>query len=160
MSRVRTKDTNLELLVCSALRTRGITFAKHVRTLPGSPDLVFVQQRVAVFVDGDFWHGYRLPIWEHKLKPFWRKKLWENRARDQRNFRKLRRSGWHVIRIWQHQLKQDLDASWIESQQVAFNFEAALKEFSGPTGNRGVRNLRLSGTLNLRETDRQFRAQL
>ena len=80
-------------------------FRKHDKSLPGRPDIVFPKERVAVFIDGDFWHGWRLPAWEHKLSKFWRDKLHANRRRDRRNFRKLRTSGWKVIRIWQHQLK-------------------------------------------------------
>src|SRR5579871_4113869 len=107
MSCVRTKDTPLERLVRCELHKRGFRFRKHVKTLPGSPDLVLVKQKLAVFIDGDFWHGYRLPSWEHKLQPFWRAKIQENRRRDQRNFRRLRRLGWRVIRIWQHQIEND-----------------------------------------------------
>ena len=110
MSCVRTKDTPLEQLVRSELHRRGYRFRKHVKGLPGSPDVVFVSQRIAVFIDGDFWHGYRLSRWEHKLQPFWSNKIHENRRRDQRNFRKLRRRGWHVIRIWQHQIERDIPA--------------------------------------------------
>jgi DNA mismatch endonuclease, patch repair protein len=66
---------------------------------------------VAVFVDGDFWHGWRLPTWEHKLSPFWRDKLRTNRARDRRNFRRLRSHGWKVIRLWQHQIITNIEDS-------------------------------------------------
>ena len=105
MKRVKLKDGSLEKLVQRELRAHGLKFRRHVRTLPGSPDIVFQQAKVAVFVDGDFWHGWRLPAWEHKLSPFWRDKLGANRARDQRNFRRLRAAGWRVVRIWQHELK-------------------------------------------------------
>ena len=70
-------------------------------------------EKVAVFVDGDFWHGWRLPAWEHKLSKFWRDKLRANRARDQRNFRRLRAAGWKVIRIWQHALKKKCSSTWL-----------------------------------------------
>src|SRR6266850_1712866 len=110
MGRVRTRDTVLEIAVRSELHKRGFRFRKHVRTLPGSPDIAFMTKRVAVFVDGDFWHGYRLPQWEHKLQPFWRNKLRENRKRDRRNFRKLRAKGWQVVRIWQHQIERDIES--------------------------------------------------
>jgi DNA mismatch endonuclease (patch repair protein) len=109
MSRVRTKDTDLERLVRSELHRRGFRFRKHLKSLPGCPDLVFTRQRIAVFIDGDFWHGYRLPEWEPKLKPFWRDKIRRNRQRDLSNFRKLRRRGWHVIRLWQHELKRHFE---------------------------------------------------
>jgi DNA mismatch endonuclease (patch repair protein) len=105
MKRVKLKDGSLEKLVQRELRAKGLRFRRHVRTLPGSPDIVFPKEKGAVFVDGDFWHGWRLPAWEHKLSQFWRDKLRANRARDQRNFRRLRAAGWKVIRIWQHELK-------------------------------------------------------
>ncbi len=107
MKRVRLKNGSLEQVVQRELRAKGIRFRCHVRKLPGRPDIVFRDDKVAVFVDGDFWHGWRLPAWEHKLSPFWREKLKTNRKRDQRNFRKLRSLGWQVIRIWQHQLFQN-----------------------------------------------------
>jgi DNA mismatch endonuclease (patch repair protein) len=92
------------------LRRRGLRFRKHVKSLPGSPDIVFTKEKVAIFIDGNFWHGWRLPAWEHKLSPFWKDKLRANRKRDQRNFRRLHALGWRVIRIWQHQIKQDPEA--------------------------------------------------
>lgn len=107
MSNVKLKDGSLEMIVRSELHKRGYRFRKHVKSLPGSPDAVFPKEKVAVFIDGDFWHGYRFPAWEHKLKDFWKEKISENRRRDQRNFRKLRRMGWRVIRIWQHEIKQN-----------------------------------------------------
>ncbi|HUU81946.1 MAG TPA: very short patch repair endonuclease [Phycisphaerae bacterium] len=110
MSRVKGKDTKIEQRVRSALHRRGLRFRKHVATLPGKPDVVFLARRVVVFIDGDFWHGYRFPAWEHTLSRFWRRKIAETRVRDQRNFRCLRRAGWRVIRLWQHQIEEDLNA--------------------------------------------------
>lgn len=110
MSRVRGKDTRPERLLRSALHARGLRFRKHVRALPGTPDVVFPGARVVVFVDGRFWHGYRLGAWRSNLDSFWRRKITLNRARDQRNFRRLRRLGWQVVRIWDHELRRDLTA--------------------------------------------------
>ncbi len=109
MSRVRSKDTNIEKLVRSGLHKRGLRFRKHVKHLPGKPDIVFPSAGLAVFIDGDFWHGYRFPAWRKTLSPFWRKKIAGNRDRDAKNFRKLRRMGWRVIRLWQHEIERDLD---------------------------------------------------
>ncbi len=110
MSRVRSRDTGLERLVRAELRRQGLRFTTHAKALPGRPDIVFAAARVAVFVDGDFWHGYRFPVWRDKLPPFWRAKIAANRARDTKNFRKLRRIGWTVVRVWQHACRRDLDA--------------------------------------------------
>lgn len=108
MKRVRLQNGSLELRMQKALAARGLRFTRHSTELPGKPDIVFRAANVAVFVDGDFWHGWRLPSWEHKLSPFWRDKLRANRARDTRNFRRLRSRGWRVIRIWQHDIVRNL----------------------------------------------------
>jgi DNA mismatch endonuclease (patch repair protein) len=110
MARIKGKDTGIERLVRSELHRQGLRFRKHVKELPGRPDIVFPKVKVVVFIDGDFWHGYRYPTWEHKVSEFWKRKISKNRARDQRNFRRLRATGWQVIRIWQHDLEHDLGA--------------------------------------------------
>lgn len=109
MSRVKGKDTGLERVVRSELHKRGLRFRKHNSKLPGKPDIIFTKAKVVVFLDGDFWHGYRFPQWERSLSKFWRKKIGETRKRDQRNFAKLRRMGWQVIRIWEHSIDRDLN---------------------------------------------------
>lgn len=109
MSRVKSRDTAPEVKLRSQLHRLGFRFRKHVRQLPGSPDLVLVRQRVAVFIDGNFWHGYRFDQWRHTLSSFWQVKIEKNRRRDASNFRRLRRRGWKVLRIWQHQIDRDLD---------------------------------------------------
>jgi len=119
MKRVKLKDGPLEKLVQRELRAKGLKFRRHIRELPGKPDIVFPKERVAVFVDGDFWHGWRLPAWEHKLSKFWRDKLRANRARDQRNFRRLRTNGWKVIRIWQHELVRENESRFLQRIQQA-----------------------------------------
>ena len=110
MSRIKGKDTGLEMRVRSALHRRGLRFRKHVKDLPGKPDVVFRKARVAVFVDGDFWHGYRFPSWEDKVSDFWKKKINKNRERDAANHRKLRQMEWTVIRLWQHEVEADFAA--------------------------------------------------
>lgn len=109
MSKVKGRDTSLERIVRSHLHRRGLRFRKHVRDIPGNPDIVFPRQRIAVFIDGDFWHGYQFPKWKHKLSDFWQKKIEENRRRDQRNFARFRQMGWIVIRVWEHEIKSDLE---------------------------------------------------
>lgn len=109
MAGIRGKDTKPELALRSALHRRSLRFRKHVKTLPGCPDIVFVSAKVVVFVDGDFWHGYRFPAWSHKLSPYWRDKIEGNRRRDRRNFRRLRAAGWTVVRVWEHDVTRNLD---------------------------------------------------
>lgn len=110
MSQVKSKDTTPERLLRSRLHQLGLRFQKHVGYLPGKPDVVFPGPKVAVFVDGEFWHGFRFSVWQGNVSDFWQRKIAGNRARDLRNFRRLRRRGWTVIRIWQQQLERNPDA--------------------------------------------------
>ena len=110
MSRVKGRDNALESRVRSELHRRGWRFRKHVRDLPGKPDIVFRGARVVVFLDGDFWHGYRFSQWCDRLPEFWRTKIEANRTRDRRNFSRLRYAGWRVLRIWQHEIKRHFAA--------------------------------------------------
>ena len=107
MSRVRSTDTTPELAVRKLVHARGLRFRKHCTWLAGRPDLVFVRSRIVVFVDGDYWHGWRFPAWKHKMTPYWKQKIENNRRRDQRNFQRLRKDGWLVIRIWEHEVERD-----------------------------------------------------
>jgi DNA mismatch endonuclease (patch repair protein) len=107
MSRIRSKNTRPELLLRQILYARGMRYNVHVCELPGKPDIVFRQERIAVFVDGDYWHGWRFPCWRHKLSSYWRQKIAGNRKRDTANRRKLRRSEWLVIRLWEHNIERN-----------------------------------------------------
>ncbi len=97
MSRIRGFDTSLEVAVRRELRRFGLRFKANVMSLPGRPDLVFPSAKLIVFIDGDFWHGFRYPTWKRRLPQFWRRKIERNRARDLRNFAALRRRGWRVV---------------------------------------------------------------
>lgn len=99
MSKVRSKDTSPERAVRSALHRLGYRFRKHVKDLPGKPDIVFTRRKVAVFVDGDFWHGFGFESWGGKLSPKWRSKIERNMARDQG--RDLRRAWLGSFRLSQ-----------------------------------------------------------
>ena len=124
MASVKSKDTNLEVMVRSELKRRGLRFLKHVKSLPGCPDVVFPKQKLAVFIDGDFWHGYRFPTWQRTLPKFWREKIGKNRDRDRRNFAKLCRMGWRVLRIWQHEVERDLHSC---TNKVISKYATAIK---------------------------------
>lgn len=108
MSRIRGRDTGPERAVADGLAALGLTWESHVRDVPGRPDFVFRASKLAVFVDGDFWHGWRFSLWRDKLSPKWEEKIEATRRRDARNARRLRRTGWHVIRLWEHQIAADL----------------------------------------------------
>jgi len=110
MSRIRGTNTGPERQLAELLKKKRRKFEMHARDLPGCPDFVFRKVQVAVFVDGDFWHGWYFPTWRLKLSEKWESKIEATRKRDVRNHAKLRRAGWSVIRIWEHQLKRDPEA--------------------------------------------------
>lgn len=106
MSRIRSRgNKNTELALVALLKANHITGWRRHQPLPGCPDFVFRKQGVVVFVDGCFWHGcarcYRRPRSNRK---FWDEKVMTNRARDCRVNQALRKSGWRVVRIWEHDL--------------------------------------------------------
>lgn len=105
MARIRGSGTGPERLLASEMKKLGLCWEEHARDLPGRPDFVFRQHRVAVFVDGDFWHGYRFSTWRDKLSEEWEAKIARNVRRDIRNRAALRTEGWIVVRIWEHQVK-------------------------------------------------------
>jgi DNA mismatch endonuclease (patch repair protein) len=108
MSRIRGFDSRIEVSVRNELDRLGVKYEANVMSLPGRPDLVFRAAKLIVFVDGDFWHGYRYPAWRRPLSPYWKAKIERNRRRDRLNHAKLRRHGWRVMRLWAHQVKSDL----------------------------------------------------
>jgi DNA mismatch endonuclease, patch repair protein len=108
----RQKNTTPELLLRRGLRRLGARFRTNVEELPGQPDMAFTRARVAVFCDGDFWHGRH---WE-KLKAvlgkranssYWVAKIAYNIKRDARLRRALRRKGWRVFRFWETDIRND-----------------------------------------------------
>ncbi len=107
MARIRgTGNAATELRLIALLRAHRLTGWRRGSTLPGRPDFVFARAKLAVFVDGCFWHGCPLhATWPKTNAAFWRAKLLANRARDRAVTRTLRARGWRVLRIWQHALR-------------------------------------------------------
>ncbi len=110
MSRVRTKDTAPELLLRHALWAAGLRgWRLHPKRVPGRPDLAWIGRRLAIFVDGAFWHGH--PDYYHgQSGAFWDEKIARNRARDERVNRELSETGWTVIRLWDFEVERDTGA--------------------------------------------------
>ena len=100
MAKVRGKNTKVEIELFQLLKHRRIPFEKHVSDLRGRPDVVFRECNLAVFVDGDFWHGRNYRVWQKKLNPFWKQKIEANIRRDRRTDRRLRSEGWSILHVW------------------------------------------------------------
>jgi DNA mismatch endonuclease, patch repair protein len=108
MSSIKSKDTKPEMIVRKLLHSMGYRFRLHRKDLPGTPDIILPKYRVAIFVNGCFWHGHEncpnssMP---KTNKEFWDEKIKKNKQRDQKNIEKLIDQGWKPIIIWSCELK-------------------------------------------------------
>ena len=112
MSRIRAKNTKPELLFRKALWAKGIRYRVHSKHLPGKPDVSIAKYKLAVFIDGEFWHGYDWSAKKETIKSnrgFWIPKIERNIQKDQEVNMALREMGFTVFRFWATELKQDLD---------------------------------------------------
>lgn len=107
MKSTRRRDTAAETAVQEALRRLGLTFEVDRSPLPGlrrRADLVFERERVAVYVDGCFWHACPLhATWPKQNAGWWREKIQGNQRRDRDTDHRLNGAGWHVVRVWEHE---------------------------------------------------------
>lgn len=111
MSRIQGKNTTPEISLRRAAWALGLRYRLHRRIGKTRPDLVFVGAKVAVFVDGCFWHGCPL----HRVMPknnreFWKKKLGRNVQRDAEDTQALTAAGWRVLRFWEHEIEESAEA--------------------------------------------------
>jgi len=116
MSAIKSKNTRSEMSLRRALWAKGMRYLVNVKTLPGKPDIVFTKAKIAIFCDGDFWHGHNwvirgLSSFDEELErysQFWKDKILRNIKRDTVNVKKLKSEGWEVIRLWESDIKKDL----------------------------------------------------
>lgn len=111
MSRVRSRDTRPELYVRRAVWTEGFRYRLHVKNLPGTPDLVLSKYRLAVFVNGCFWHQHGCSKSKRPAsnREFWDLKLDANMARDARDRMRLEELGWTTTTVWECSLESDTE---------------------------------------------------
>ena len=110
MAAIRSRGNKAtELRLASILRAAGITGWRRHQPLPGRPDFIFRRQRLAVFVDGCFWHGCR---WHCRMpqsnRAYWKNKIARNAIRGRATNQTLRKAGWRVVRVWEHSLQSPL----------------------------------------------------
>ncbi len=111
MAAIRARNTRPELALRAALRQAGATgYRLHRKDIPGRPDVCFIRWKVAVFVDGVFWHGHP-DHWnpETAASDYWRTKIARNIERDRAADSALREMGWSVVRVWDQDVKADLN---------------------------------------------------
>lgn len=111
MSRIKGKDTTIEKILRTHLYQQGYRYRKNVSSLPGHPDIVMTKYKIAIFCDGDFFHGYNLRKISDQLKKnkeYWYQKIRTNQKRDLKNDLKLVLLGYTVLHFWEHEIRNDL----------------------------------------------------
>lgn len=108
MSKVRSSGTDIECLLLDCVRPlwNKEHYRKNPRTVVGKPDIVFPRSKVAVFADGDFWHGNGFDKWGKNVPDFWKKKIGINIARDLSQTKALKKEGYTVLRFWGSHIKK------------------------------------------------------
>ena len=107
MSHIRSKNSKPEEMVRKYLFSKGFRYRKNVKDLPGKPDIVLPKYKTVIFVNGCFWHKHDCPrfVWPSSNKDYWIPKIQKNAERDKAIIQKLQDLGWHVITIWECQLR-------------------------------------------------------
>ncbi len=106
MSRIRSSNTKIDIKMKKILSDTGYKWEMYPK-MYGNPDFVHRRKKIVIYCDGDFWHGYKYHEKKKLPKKFWRDKIENNMRRDKRYARKLRRDGWSVLRIWEHDIEKN-----------------------------------------------------
>ena len=134
MKRVKSKDTSIEVALRKALWKKGFRYRKNCAKLPGKPDIVIPKYKIAIFCDGEFFHGKDWEVLRVRLEnsnnsDFWISKISRNRQRDDEINKKLLFMGWTVIRFWGHEIKKHTDECVKVVEEVIW--EQKMEEGSG-----------------------------
>ena len=137
MSRIKNKNTSIEVTLRKALWRAGVRYRKNYQKLPGSPDIAITKYQIAIFCDGEFWHG---KDWSNKKqniksnRDYWIEKIERNRNRDRKNEWALNCMGWVVLRFWGMEIKKDLTGCIKEIKCAILSREVEMQNI-----NEGIR---------------------
>ncbi len=121
MGKIRNKNTKPEITLRKAMWHKGIRYRLNVKALPGKPDIVISSKKIAIFVDGEFWHGYDWLNKRDKIKAnrdYWIPKIERNIQRDKKNNIDLQNLGYTVMRFWEQEIKNGLEACILKISSV------------------------------------------
>lgn len=126
MSRIKGKDTSIEVHLRKALWARGYRYRKNYRNLPGRPDIAITKYKIAIFCDSEFFHGKDWDALKPKLEKganpgYWVRKIQRNIERDEEKDRQLRYSGWTVVHFWGKEIMKDVDACVSVIDEIVFD---------------------------------------
>jgi DNA mismatch endonuclease (patch repair protein) len=108
MAKVKSKNTDIELILRKLLWNSGYRYRTNYKIF-GKPDIAFPKQKIAIFCDGDFWHGKNYEKEKKRYKKFWAEKIYSNIKRDEKVNKELKKAGWKVIRFWKTDILKNPD---------------------------------------------------
>lgn len=120
MKAIKYKDTKAEVLLRKALWHKGYRYYKNYKKLLGKPDIVFVKAKLVIFVDGEYWHGYKWEENKDKIKSnreYWIPKIERNMQRDQEVTKELKEAGWTVLRFWSRDVLKNVEECVMEIEK-------------------------------------------
>lgn len=112
MQSIRSKDSEIEIILRKKLWEKGLRYRKNYNKIIGKPDIVFIKKKIAIFCDSSFWHGREYPKNVKRIgtnAEYWNKKILRNMERDREVNEKLSSSGWTVLRFWDDEIKNSID---------------------------------------------------
>jgi len=126
MSRIKSKNTSIEIPLRKALWHKGIRYRKNYKLLPGTPDIAITKYNIAIFCDGEFWHGKDWDINKERFRSnreFWITKIERNMRRDDKIDKQLERLGWTVIRFWGEDIQKKLNYCVETVEEIIFEIK-------------------------------------
>lgn len=126
MQHIKSKDTKIEVMLRKALWNKGYRYRKNYKGLPGNPDIVLTKYKIAIFCDGEFFHGKDWEVLKPRLEKSnngscWANKISRNRERDDEVNKRLLFEGWAVIRFWGDEIKKDVDGCVKVVEEAVFD---------------------------------------
>lgn len=133
MRNIRSKDTQIEIILRKALWKKGYRYRKNCKAIPGSPDIALTKYKIAIFCDGEFFHGKDWEVLKPKLKKsnnseFWINKISRNREKDDEINKKLLFEGWTVVRFWGNDIKKNTDECVQVIEDIIFDIKVEDRE--------------------------------
>ncbi len=133
MRNIRSKDTQIEIILRKALWKKGYHYRKNCKAIPGSPDIALTKYKIAIFCDGEFFHGKDWEVLKPKLKKsnnseFWINKISRNREKDDEINKKLLFEGWTVVRFWGNDIKKNTDECVQVIEDIIFDIKVEDRE--------------------------------
>ena len=134
MQNIKSEDTKIEVMLRKALWHKGYRYRKNFKNLPGKPDIVLTQYKIAIFCDSEFFHGKDWEVLKPRLEKgnnseFWIKKITRNRERDDEINKQLLFMGWTVIRFWGNDIKKNTEECIRVIEETIFEIKVSQEEF-------------------------------